>query len=158
MNVGWELYVSKCKWKSLSHDPLCNPMDHGLHSPWNSPGRNTGVGSLSLLQGVFPTQGPKPGVPIAGGFFTSWATRKAQECWSGQPFPSPANLPDLGIKLRSPALQVDSLPTELSGNTTFHSIFLWTYNYWKKKLSIKRNIRMRKILEMQTMIFPYSCS
>ena len=30
---------------------------HGLHSPWNSPGQNTGVGSLSLLQGIFPTQG-----------------------------------------------------------------------------------------------------
>ena len=28
----------------------------GLHRPWNSPGQNTGVGSLSLLQGTFPTQ------------------------------------------------------------------------------------------------------
>ena len=30
---------------------------HGLYSPWNSPGQNTGVSSLSLLQGIFPTQG-----------------------------------------------------------------------------------------------------
>jgi len=30
---------------------------HGLYSPWNSPGQNTGVGSFSLLQGVFPTEG-----------------------------------------------------------------------------------------------------
>ena len=29
---------------------------HGLYRPWNSPGQNTGVGSLSLLQGLFPTQ------------------------------------------------------------------------------------------------------
>ena len=29
---------------------------HGLYSPWNSPGQNTGVGRLSLLQGIFPTQ------------------------------------------------------------------------------------------------------
>ena len=29
---------------------------HGLHSPWNSPGQNTGVGSLSFLWGIFPTQ------------------------------------------------------------------------------------------------------
>jgi len=36
---------------------------HGLHSPWNSPGQNTGVGSLSLLQGIFPTQGSNPGLP-----------------------------------------------------------------------------------------------
>ena len=28
---------------------------HGLYSPWNSPGQNTRVGSLSLLQGIFPT-------------------------------------------------------------------------------------------------------
>ena len=39
---------------------LCYPLDC---SPWNSPGQNTGVGSLSLLQGIFPTQGPNPGLP-----------------------------------------------------------------------------------------------
>ena len=33
---------------------------HGLYSPWNSPGQNTGVGSLSFLQGIFPTQGSNP--------------------------------------------------------------------------------------------------
>ena len=44
---------------------------HELYSPWNSPGQNTEVGSLSLLQGIFP-----------------------------------------GMELRSPALQVDSLPAE----------------------------------------------
>ena len=36
---------------------------HGLYSPWNSPGQNTGAGSLSLLQGIFPTQGSNPGLP-----------------------------------------------------------------------------------------------
>ena len=36
---------------------------HGRYSPWNSPGQNTGVGSLSLLQGIFPTQGLNPGLP-----------------------------------------------------------------------------------------------
>ena len=35
---------------------------HGLYSPWNSPGQNTGVNSLSLLQGIFPTQGLGPGL------------------------------------------------------------------------------------------------
>ena len=34
---------------------------HGLYSPWNSPGQNTGVGSPSLLQEIFPTQGFNPG-------------------------------------------------------------------------------------------------
>ena len=36
---------------------------HELYSPWNSPGQNTGVGSLSLLQGIFPTQGLNPCLP-----------------------------------------------------------------------------------------------
>ena len=35
---------------------------HGLYSPCNSPGQDTGVGSLSLLQGIFPTQGLEPGL------------------------------------------------------------------------------------------------
>ena len=38
---------------------LFNPMD----SPWNSPGQNTRVGSRTLLQGIFPTQGSNPGLP-----------------------------------------------------------------------------------------------
>ena len=33
---------------------------HGLYSPWNSPGQNTGVGSLSLLQGTIPMQRLNP--------------------------------------------------------------------------------------------------
>ena len=36
---------------------------HGLLSQWNSPSQNTGVGSLSLLQGIIPTQGSNPGLP-----------------------------------------------------------------------------------------------
>ena len=35
---------------------------HRLDSPWNSPGQNTAVGSLSLLQGIFPTQGSNQGL------------------------------------------------------------------------------------------------
>ena len=39
---------------------LCDPMDY---SPWNSPGQNTGVSSLFLLQGIFLTHGSNPGLP-----------------------------------------------------------------------------------------------
>ena len=35
---------------------------HGLYSSWNSPGQNIGVGSLSLLQVIFPTQESNPGL------------------------------------------------------------------------------------------------
>ena len=45
-----------------SHSVVSNSLrPHGLYSPWSFPGQNTGVGSLSLLQGIFPTQGLKPG-------------------------------------------------------------------------------------------------
>ena len=37
------------------------------------------------------------------------------EYWSGLPFPSPGDLPNTGIEPRSPALQVDSLPSEPPG-------------------------------------------
>ena len=36
---------------------------HGPYSPWNSPGQNIGVGSLSLLQGIFPNERLNPNLP-----------------------------------------------------------------------------------------------
>ena len=36
---------------------------YGLYNPWNSLGHNTGVGNLSLLQGIFATQGSNPDIP-----------------------------------------------------------------------------------------------
>ena len=54
------LRINRSKVKvTQSCSSLCDPMD----SPWNSPGQNTGVDSLSLLQGIFPTQGLNPGFP-----------------------------------------------------------------------------------------------
>ena len=50
---------------------------HELCSPWNSPGQNTGVGSLSLLQGIFPTQGSNPDLPHCRQILCSWSTREA---------------------------------------------------------------------------------
>ena len=48
------------KWRSAVSESL---WPHALYSPWDSPGGNTGVGSLSLLQGTFPTQGSNLGLP-----------------------------------------------------------------------------------------------
>ena len=50
----------KLKVKVAQSCPTLQP--HGLYSPWNSTGQNTGVGSRSLLQGIFPTQGSNPGL------------------------------------------------------------------------------------------------
>ena len=60
---------------------LCNPMDYTVHGILLS--QNTGVGSLSLLQGIFPTQGSNPDLPHCRWFFTSWAIREAaRQLWS----------------------------------------------------------------------------
>ena len=49
----------ECEIYSVMPDSL---RPHGLYSPCNSLGQNTGMGSLSLLQGIFPTQGLNPGL------------------------------------------------------------------------------------------------
>ena len=49
--------------QSESHSVMSNSLQpHGLYSPWNSPGQNTVMGSLSLLQRIFPTQESNPGL------------------------------------------------------------------------------------------------
>ena len=53
------IYLRESESRSVLSHSL---QPHGLYSPWNSPGQNTGVGSLSLLQGFFPTQGSNPGL------------------------------------------------------------------------------------------------
>ena len=52
------------KSESESHSVMSDSLQpHGLYSPWNSPGQNTGVGGCFLLQGIVPTQGTNPGLP-----------------------------------------------------------------------------------------------
>ena len=93
---------------------LCDPMDYTCH----------GILQARILEGLafpFSRGSSQPKDPtqvsrIVGGFFTSWATREAQKYWSGQPIPSPADLPDPGIKLGSPALQADSYPLSYQGS------------------------------------------
>ena len=53
-------YKSESESRSVLSDSL---WPHVLYSPWNSPGQNARVGRLSLLQGIFPTQGSNPGLP-----------------------------------------------------------------------------------------------
>ena len=53
-----------CRTESESLSVMSNSLrPHGLYSPWNSPGQNTGVDSHFLLQVIFPTQGSNPGLP-----------------------------------------------------------------------------------------------
>ena len=54
------MYESESESRSVVSNSL---RPHGLYSLWNSPGQKTGVGSCSLLQGIFPTQRLNPSFP-----------------------------------------------------------------------------------------------
>ena len=58
--ILYDITYSESESRSVVSDSL---RPHGLYSPWNSLGQNPGMGSLSLLQGIFPTQGSNPGLP-----------------------------------------------------------------------------------------------
>ena len=81
---------------------LCDHMDYTVH----------GILQASILEWVvcpFSRQSSQPRDQtlvshIAGGFFTSWATREPQEYWSEWPIPSPADIPNPGIEPGSPAI------------------------------------------------------
>ena len=72
---------------------------------------------------------------IAGRFFNSWATREAQEYWSGYTIPFPGDPPNPGIEPGSPELRADSLPTQVwflgredplkKGMATHYNILAW---------------------------------
>ena len=78
-------------------------------------GQNTGVGSLSLLQGIFPTQGSNPCLLHCGQILYQLSHKGSPRILEWVAYPFSLYLPDSVIELRSPALQEDSLPIELSG-------------------------------------------
>ena len=101
---------------------LCDPTD-------GSPPGSSVRGSLQvgILEGAaMPSSrgSSRPGDQTrvsctAGGFFRIWATGEAHEYQSGEPIPSPGDLPDPGTELGSLALQADSLPAEPSGEPSY---------------------------------------
>ena len=91
-------YTCQCvyiyvKW-SESH-LIMSLRPHGLYSPWNTPGQNTGVGSLSLLQGIFPTQGLSPGLLHYKQFLYQLSHRGSPRMleWVAYPFSSRSSQP-----------------------------------------------------------------
>ena len=79
-----------------------------------------GILQARILEWVafpFSRESPQPSdrtqvFHIGGRFFTSWATREAQEYWSGLSCPPPEDLPNRGFEPRSTTIQEDSLPSE----------------------------------------------
>ena len=83
--------------------------------PWDSPGHNTGVGCLSLLQETFTTQGSNPDLPHCRQILYQLSHKGSPRTLVSLAYPFSRDLPRSGIKRGSAALQADSLPTELSG-------------------------------------------
>ena len=70
------------------------------------------MGSHSLLQGIFLTQGSNPGLPHCRQILYHLSHQESPRILEWVPIPSPGDLPNPGIKSKSPALQADSLLSE----------------------------------------------
>ena len=85
-----EEYKSESEVKVAQFCPtLCDLMDY--------PGQNTGVGSLSLLQGIFSTQGSNPGLPHHRQILYQLSHKGSEEYKGTTHFPLSLNLPSLEI-------------------------------------------------------------
>ena len=74
----------------------------------------------------------------------------------GQPIPSPGDLPDLGIQLGSPALQVDSLPVELPGKPNQAIYVKFTDSVILKGEKLKKTKKQTTSISKATQIYPLS--
>ena len=86
---------SEVKW-SESCSVVSNSLQpHGLYRPWNSVSQNTGVGSLSLLQGIFPSQGSNPGLPHCRQILYQLSHKRSPRIleWVAYPFSSRSSQP-----------------------------------------------------------------
>ena len=90
---------------------FCNPME----SPWNFLGQNTGVGSLSLSQGIFPTQESNSGLLHCRRILYCLSQQRSPRILEWVAYPFSGYLPNPEMEPESPALQVDSLPAKLPG-------------------------------------------
>ena len=121
--LGRKARKSLVKWSencSVVSDSL---RPHGLYIPWNSPGQNTGVGSLSLLQGIVPTQGSNTGLPHCRRILYQLSHQGSPRMleWVSYPFSSGSSRPKNWIRV--PCIAGGFfLPTELSGKPTFYII------------------------------------
>ena len=96
----------------VSHSVISNSLGpHGL-SPWNSPGKNTGVGSHSLLQGIFLTQGSNPGHLHCRRILYHWNHQ-------GSPSPYPSHLIKIPLSDHTASSRWSELPLRAQGHVSF---------------------------------------
>ena len=124
----WVSSLLPRKWKSLCQVWLFV----------NSSGLNTGMGSRSLLQGIFPTQKFNQGLLHCRWIFYQLSHQGSPDIfeWVAYSFSSRSSLP--GIKPESPALQADPLPAELPGKQAILTQFCFID--WAKLISITLHI------------------
>ena len=105
-HCSWQCKMVQPIWKTIPCESCSvvsnSSWPHGLQParvlcPWNSPGQNTGVGSHSLLQGIFPTQGSNPGILHCRWIlFTIKATGKPKKIEEGRLSPLQRIFPTQG--------------------------------------------------------------
>ena len=91
-----KLPLNLVKWNEMKVAQLClNLLPHGLYSPWNSPGKITGIGSLSLLLGIFPTQWSNPGLSHCRQILYQLSHKESPRIlqWVAYPFSSGSSWP-----------------------------------------------------------------
>ena len=87
---------SEMKWSEVKVTQSCLTLrPHGLYSPWNSPGQNTGMGSFYVLQGIFPMQGSNPGIPHCRWILYQLSHKESPRIlkWVDYPFSSRSSQP-----------------------------------------------------------------
>ena len=122
------------KWSESRSVVSSSLQPHALYSPWSSPGKNTGVVSLFLLQGIFPTQGSNPGLPHCGRILYQLSHKGSPRIleWVANPFSSGSSQPRNGT--RSSCIE-NGYFTELSRKPhlfTYPIIYLisvWSHRY-----------------------------
>ena len=84
-NTGWPPSYVSLKAKVTQLCPtLCDPLDYTVHGILQARVQKpTGMGSLSLLQGIFPTQGLNPGLLHCKQILYQLSHQESQEYWSG---------------------------------------------------------------------------
>ena len=122
------MYVFFVKFLSYLKVKVAQPSDslrpHGLYSSWNSPGQNTAVGSLSLLQRIFPTQGLNPDLPHYRQILYQLSYKGSPKIlkWVTYPFSSRSSQPR--NQTGSPALQQILYQLSYQGSPLFLLRFL----------------------------------
>ena len=111
---------------------LCDPMDDTVHGILQA--RILEWVALPFSRGSSQPRDWTQVSLIAGGFFNSWATRGAQEYWSGEPIPSLVDLPNPGIQLGSKVSSKYHLNQiwvwlELLGHSEAKAVNLWNHVY-----------------------------